>query len=356
MLKNIVNIENLKAIYDFEVSINVKNKKRIYDFDKYKMEYLLLMQSMLLDGSYYGGRYNLFIIKKPKLRLIMSQNIFDKTINHFVTRYILEPKLTKYLDIRNCATRKNMGTSYAINLSKKYLNVNKKHDSIYALKIDIKKYFYNIDHEILKQLLINDLDSDEYHLMCKIIDSTDSPYINRKIQELNDSFDKELPFYIKGKGLPIGNLSSQFLAIFYLNKLQHYIINDLHLKFMINYMDDYIILSHDKEYLKKCQKIIEQKLLEEYKLEVNKNKTYIRNLKYGVTFLGYTFRVIDNKTIIKISSGVKKKLKHNLKKLSKESDNFSKYFSSIMNYKYSYIYANYFEIEKIINEFVEYLY
>jgi RNA-directed DNA polymerase len=355
MLKDVVNINNLKEIYDYEVAINVKNKQRIYNFDKNKMEYLLFMEDMLKSGTYYGGKYNLFIIKKPKVRLIMSQNIFDKTINHFVTRYILEPKLTKYLDERNCATRKNMGTSYAILLFKKYLNANKKYDNVYVLKLDIKKYFYNIDHDVLKSLLINDLDNDEYSLLCKIIDSTNQNYINREIKNLNETFKEDLPEYKTGKGLPIGNLSSQFLAIYYLSKLQHYLIYNLHLKYMINYMDDYIIIHHDKEYLKQCKIVIEEKLKKEYKLEINENKTYIRNIKYGIVFLGYNFRIIDKKTIIKISGDVKHKLKHNLKKVREEKD-FKKYFSSLMNYKYSYIYASYYEIEKIINEIVEYYY
>ena len=75
---------------------------------------------------------------------------------------ILEPKLTKYLDNRNIATRKGMGTDYGIRLMKKYLEINKKYDTFYVLKIDIRKYFYSIDHEVLHNMLKNDLDSDEY--------------------------------------------------------------------------------------------------------------------------------------------------------------------------------------------------
>ena len=158
MLKDIVTIENLKKIYDLEVSKNVSNKKRIYQFELHKMEYLVKMQDELLNNKFNANRFYLFLINKPKLRLIMSQNIYDKTINHFVTRYILEPKLTKYLNPNNCATRKNMGTSYAISLLKIFLEKNKKFANIYYLKLDIKKYFYNIDHEVLKNMIHNDLD------------------------------------------------------------------------------------------------------------------------------------------------------------------------------------------------------
>ena len=65
--------------------------------------------------------YNIFLVFEPKIRVIMAQGIYDKIINHYITRYILMPKLEKYLENRNCATRKGMGTSYAIKLLKKVL-------------------------------------------------------------------------------------------------------------------------------------------------------------------------------------------------------------------------------------------
>ena len=83
----------------------------------------------------------------------MSLSIHDKIINHYVTEFILKPKLEKYLDHRNIATRKNMGSDYGIKLVKKYLEQLKKYDQVYVLKIDISKYFYHIDHEVLKRMI-----------------------------------------------------------------------------------------------------------------------------------------------------------------------------------------------------------
>jgi RNA-directed DNA polymerase len=346
-----VQINDINAIYENEIKKNVRNIKKVYQFDLHKMEYIIDIINKLNNNNYDGGKYNIFLIYRPKIRIIMSQNIYDKLINHYVTRYILEPKLSKYLDIRNCATRKNKGTSYAIELFKKYLNVNKKNANVYVLKIDIKKYFYNIDHNVLKKMIIKDLSNEEYNLMCNIIDSTDKEYINKIINYLNKQNNLDLPLYKKGKGLPIGNLTSQFLAIFYLNRLQHFIIYDLKLKYMVNYMDDYVIIHNDKEYLNKCLKIIENKLNKEYLLEINKNKTYIRNIKYGVCFLGYNFKIINDKTIIKISKDVKQKLKINFKNLSNEQD-FRKYFSKYMNYKFSYKYASQKEIDNLLHMYI----
>ena len=120
MLNRIVNIYNLLKIYETEISKNVKNKKKLYNLYKNKMSNLFSIKEILLSGAYNGGNYNLFLIKKPKLRLIMSQEIPDKIINHFITRYILEPNLTKFLINNNTATRKGMGTSYAILMFKDF--------------------------------------------------------------------------------------------------------------------------------------------------------------------------------------------------------------------------------------------
>ena len=195
-----VNYYNLRKLYDKEINKNVKNKRILYNFQKKKELYILPMYNELVNNTYNGGKYNIFLIHKPKIRVIMSQSVYDKTINHYITRAVLELKLSKYLSYSNVATRKNMGTSRGIELLKKYIERNKKYDTFYFLKFDIKKYFYNIDHEVLKSLIINDLEEDEYEIVSRIIDSTNKPYVNKVITGL----DSNLPKYEHGKELPIG--------------------------------------------------------------------------------------------------------------------------------------------------------
>src|SRR5699024_11041040 len=110
----------------------------------------------------------------------------------------------------------------------------------------------------------------------------------------------EVPLYYHGRGLPIGNVSSQILSIFYLYKLDHFIVHDLKLKYYVRYMDDFIILDSDLEKLKKARDIIIDKLDKKYKLKVNTKKTKIVSCKEGFSFLGYVFKVIDKKLVIKI--------------------------------------------------------
>ncbi|MEG1506833.1 MAG: RNA-directed DNA polymerase [Bacilli bacterium] len=354
MLKESVTIKNLMDIFNLEIVKGVKNKKRITNFEKNKMLYLTNMYNDLVDGTYNGGNYNIFLVFHPKIRVIMAQPLYDKTINHFVARNILEPKLTKYLSDKNTATRKGMGTSYAINLLKDYIELNKKYEKFYFLKLDIKKYFFNIDHAVLKSLIINDLDTDEYKLMCSIIDSTNKEYVNKVIEEYNKKY-KDLPYYKQGKGLPIGNMTSQFLATFYLHKLHHYIINNLKIKHMIVYMDDYILIHPDKEYLKYCLSEIEEILKNEYKLELNVKKTHIKSSTEGVSFLGYTFKVINKKTIIKMNTSVKRNIAKQIKKdkylYKNDKISLGSLFTSIMTYKNGYVFASHKEIENILERY-----
>ena len=148
----------------------------------------------------------------------MSQSIKDKVINHLVARYFLINVFEKGLIENNIATRKNKGTHYGLKLFKKYLNIMKnKYNNFYILKFDISKYFYNIDHDIVKGLIRNKIkDKKVISLIDKIIDSTDMEYINKTIIKLNkNNEDKSL--YKKGKRFPIGNMTSQFIGILYLN-------------------------------------------------------------------------------------------------------------------------------------------
>ena len=349
-----VSISDLKIIYDEEIKKNVKNKRKILEFERNKIEYLVDIKKVLESGEYNGGRYNIFLVYKPKVRVVMSQSVYDKVINHYVARFILMPRLEKYLNDRNCATRKNMGTSYAIELFKRDIESFKKYDKFYFLKLDISKFFYRIDHQILIDLIKEDLEEDELKLVKTIVNSTNHGYVKKLIEMYENKLNIELPRYEHDKGLPIGNMTSQFLAIFYLSKLQHFIRHNLKLKF-VNYMDDYIIIHEDKEYLKRCLEIIKDKLLNEYKLEVNKNKTNITRGDVGVNFLGYTFKARNNKTIIKLSQSTKRNIKKGIKRSRYLYENnkitFQQLFSSIETCKYSYKYVNPIIINNVFEKY-----
>ena len=312
-VKNIYNkITNLNVImnmYDYTVRINTKNKEKVEKFDNFYSQNIVSIKDVLASKKYSPERYNIFLIKEPKVRVIMSQNIKDKIVNHLVAQYFLVDVFDKSLIESNCATRVGKGAHYALKLFKRYYNnMINTNNKFYVLKFDISKYFYNIDHQIVKELIRNKIsDKDVLDILDRIIDSTDGDYINKKINSLGDN----LPNYKKGKGFPIGNMTSQIIATFYLNELDHFIKEKLDIKYYIRYMDDGMLLHHDKDYLKHCLKEI-KKILYKYKLELKK-KTKICSSSESIDFLGFRFSY--NKRIIsKVKTSVKKKIKIKLTK------------------------------------------
>ena len=328
LYNQILDVKIIKNTYDKKIKINTKNKQKLERFEYNYVSNIVYIKNILEKRKYQVGKYNIFIIKEPKIRLIMSQNIIDKIINHIVTEYFLIRPFENTLINENIATRKNKGTSYGIKLLKKYLN-KVKFNEFYILKFDIEKYFFNIDHTICKKIIRKKIkDKEVLKLLDEIIDSTDCEYINKTIQKnkmneiLKHSTIKNeisnIPLYKKGKGLPIGNMSSQFLAILYLNELDHFIKQELNIKYYSRYMDDGLIIHENKEYLEYClQKINE--IIKKYKLKFN-DKTKIYSYKQGFEFLGFKYYIKNKKVIVKVKNQTKKRFKRKMKSLKKLVD------------------------------------
>ena len=366
---DIVSINKIKDVYD-GIYKNTCHKAKLVRFELTKTSNIVKIYNTLKNKHYNHLKYNVFIIKEPKYRIIMSELMYDKIVNHLISKYVLIPTLSKKLIEQNVATRTGKGSKEGIRYMKKYINsIKENYDNIYILKCDISKYFYNIDHEILiNKLSHENFDKDILRVLINIISSTNNDYINdlidssisREVSHLEDMniYDLELrkkqlyslPRYRKGKGLPIGNETSQLLAIYYLNELDHYIKEQLHIKYYIRYMDDFILIHHDKEYLKKCLNLINKKI-SSLKLSLNK-KTQIYNLKSGVNFLGYKFILKNKKLIILLNNQTRKKIKRKLKKARKNDINF--YKKSLASYNgyfkisttNNFVYKNKFFLEE----------
>ena len=332
LYKKITDLDVIMNMYDKVIKLNTKNKYKIEAFDRFYSENMVMIKELLASKKYTPGRYSIFFIREPKLRIIMSQNIMDKIVNHLVAKYILVRAFEDKLIDQNCATRNNKGTHYALRLFKKYTNLFKRnYKCFYVLKFDISKYFYNIDHDIVKSMIRKRIkDKDALCIVDKIIDSTDEYYINKNISNLKklaikkieckNLIDKEekiseikkIPLYKKGKGFPIGNMTSQIIATFYLNDLDRYIKEKLKIKYYIRYMDDSVLIHHDKGYLKYCFIKIKE-FLKVYQLELN-DKTRIYSSKDDIEFLGFKF-CFKSKVILKVKNQTKKRFKCKMKKL-----------------------------------------
>ena len=306
------------------------NKKDLFYYSMNLNTNLFTICKKLYNKTYKPSKFKTFLIFEPKPRLIMNQNVCDKLVNHFVTNYYLIPYLDKTLIDENIATRKNKGGSYGIKLLKKYFNkLLVQGKEIYCLKIDVSKYFYNIDHEILLDKLSKKiLDKDVINLIKLLISETNNEYVNKYINNINIKYNLDIPYYINSKGLSIGAETSQFLAIFYLNDIDHFIKEKLKCKYYIRYMDDMVILDTDKEKLKEVLKYVEEEL-SKIKLKINK-KSNIYKCSNSFKFLGYKWQVINKKLVISSSNKTFFRIRRRLKKL--ENTDYLKYKKSKGSY------------------------
>lgn len=340
-LSDIVTYENLYESWK-TVRKTCKNKKRIIAFENNINSNLIYIREKLLSKEYKPNEYRIFLIYQPKVRVVMSQSIADKIVNHLLTNFCLIPVIDNKLIYSNVATRKGKGTSLANALVYKYLNVLHRNtkENIYCLKLDIKKYFYNIDHEILiNKLSKYILDEDLILTFKKMLSETNEPYINNYINNQIKLYQYDLPIYGHNKGLGIGAVVNQFFAVFYLNDLDHYIKEVLKCKYYIRYMDDFVIFDTSKERLLSIWKIVEKKLNIEYKLELNK-KSNIYSLKNGINFLGYNYKMdnklnifYDKKTYKRINKRLNSLFVHNKLKYYKSYNSYLGYFRKIENDK-----------------------
>ena len=367
LYKNMISYNNILSVYK-KIKNSTKNKKEVYNYELNLNQNLLDTLFSLSKSTYVFSKYNIFLVREPKYRLIMSESFPDKVVNHLFSKYVLSYALQSTLINSNVATRKDKGSKEAYRLFIKYTNkliYEKKKN--YVLKIDISKYFYNINHNILMNMVSEKIKDERVLNMLKVIlDTTDNDYINKtilsvvnkeiyKVNKLNISTSekeklinelKSIPLYRKGYGLPIGNMSSQILAVFFLNKVDHFIKEKLGCKYYIRYMDDLVILGNDKEELKNIFESV-SKYIESFDLNVNK-KSGIYSLSNSVNFLGYNFKVFNNKLIIRYRSDTIKRVNKRLKNL-KVYDN-EMYLKSVASYKGYFLLCNTIVRDKYISE------
>ena len=216
------------------------------------------IQANLQEGKYKLGKYTQFKIYDPKERLITAA-AFDERIIHHAVMNILEPVFERQYIFHTYACRKGKGTHQAIQYA-----VNKAKFCPYYLKLDIRKYFDNIDHHILKQMLLKIIKDKR----CLIL-----------LFDIIDSYEVE-----SNKGLPIGNLTSQFFANLYLSSVDHFILEKLKPFGYERYMDDMLIFMSTKKEFDYLYSSILQFCYELLNLEL-KEPVY-GACKDGIHFLG----------------------------------------------------------------------
>ena len=258
LFDKVCSFENLYSAYK-KAARGTKGKKETDEFCFFLEYELLKLKRELLSGEYRAGKYKYFTIKDPKEREIAVAPFRDRVVHHAIIN-IIEPIYERIFIYDSYATRKEKGTHKAILRAQEFLRKNE-----WYLKSDISKYFASIDHD-------------------KIIDIVKLKIKDKQLINLIEIIVRNGG--INGKGLPIGNLTSQFLANVYLDRFDHYVKDELGIKGYIRYMDDTITFGSSAKELNIIKTKMEIFLKEHLNLNTKEKATYINKCKNGLTFLG----------------------------------------------------------------------
>ena len=335
---------------DFERVIDFKNMYKAYKKSKrgkgYKksaarfnvlaLEGVNLLIKQLKEKTYRISKYQEFKVYEPKERVIKTTSFKDKVVQHSLCDNVLLPKMQEIFILDNCAGQKGKGNLFGLNRLSEQMEAfyNRYGFNGYILKCDISKFFYNISHEQLKDIV-------EYHFsydqdicwLCNLfIDSTE------------------------GNGIPLGNQINQGFALLYLDGMDKLIKNDLGIEFYGRYMDDFYLIHQSKDYLKYCLEVIAE-FLKTLDLTLN-GKTQIFPFKNGVSYLGFhTYITSSGKVIRKLKNQNKRNAQRKYLKMAKlvstgklSSDKFNDSYNAWKNH---ISYGNCYNLAKTTDEIIE---
>lgn len=258
-------------------------------------EELMKLETELETGSYKPRKPKSFVIESPKHREISSIPFRDRVYQRSLNDNIIYPAMTKSFIFDNWACQKGKGTDAARARMTEFLRkFYRKHgtDGFFS-QFDIHGYYPNMDHNRVEEMFGRRLDKETHRRTLAILRHQ----------------------YPDDKGYNPGSQIIQIAGISILDDLDHYIKEQLHMRFYLRYMDDFIMIHHDYDYLKECQTKVVQKL-REYGFEINEKKTRIFPISDGIMFLGFQYRITDSgKVLLLINPKNVKAKRKNLRRL-----------------------------------------
>ncbi|MCM1170446.1 MAG: RNA-directed DNA polymerase [Bacteroides sp.] len=258
LMERICEVDNLLlAYYKASRGKQLKTAVRIYAAEL--MPRLLKLRQSLLLGTAQLGKYHFFMVHDPKLRKICAASFEEKIIHHAVMN-VCKPYFERNLIYDTYATRDGKGVYAALGRARQGLR-----RYGYVAKLDVRKYFDTISHEVLKQ-----------QLRCMFKDAA----LLELLDGIIDSYE-----VMSGCGVPIGNLTSQYFANLYLSGLDHYVKEEMRVSVYVRYMDDMLLFGESKEQVKGYVAAVERFVGERLRLHL---KPLVLNAsKRGISFLGY---------------------------------------------------------------------
>ncbi len=265
---------------------------------------LFQLQNELREKTYQPGEYRSFLLTEPKERMVSAAPYRDRVVHHALCN-ITAPIFERTFIYDTYANRKGKGMHAAIERFQHYAR-----RYPYVLKCDIRKFFPSIDHLLLKQEL-------RWKIVCPAtIWLIDTIIDNSNLQEPHLVYfpgDDLFTPQQRKRGLPIGNLTSQWWGNIYLNRFDHFVKETVKAPGYIRYVDDFVLFASEKRELHAFRKELEN-YLANLRLVLHPNKTQIYQVKAGVPFLGFKvfpqYRIVLKQSTRRYKRFLRKKLKH----------------------------------------------
>jgi RNA-directed DNA polymerase len=265
---DIASVENLLEAWR-EFLPGKRAKRDVQEFQLRLMDNILALHADLMNGSYRHGGYHAFNISDPKPRNIHKAAVRDRLLHHAIYRQ-LYPLFDRTFIADSFSCRNNKGTHAAMDRFRAFHRRVSRNNTrtCWVLKCDIKKFFANIDHKVLVEIVRSYIPDE------KII---------KLLEGIIESFSSGIP----SKGLPLGNLTSQLFVNIYMNEFDQFMKHHLRTKYYIRYADDFVIISPNRQWLEIILVEINYFLHDRLKLQLHPDKLFIKTLASGVDFLGW---------------------------------------------------------------------
>jgi len=265
-------------------------KNDVMDFEMNLEDNIFSLCEEVKNNAYRHSSYTHFQIFDNKKRDIYKAEVKDRIIHQIIYDYLLSLFNPSFI-ADSYASRIYKGQYKAIDTFRYFIKlVGNSHYEYYVLKCDVRKYFDNVDHEVLFNMIKEKVSCER---------------ILEIIQEIISSFHSG---DIMQKGIPLGNITSQIFANIYLNTLDQYVKKELRCRFYVRYNDDIVIVFHNNKDIENVRDKVISFVKEKLYLEIPLNKTSIRKISWGVDFLGFTILpeavLLRDKTKHKIYSNI----------------------------------------------------
>jgi RNA-directed DNA polymerase len=290
-----------------QASQGKKMRKNVLQFNADLDRNLWQLQVEIEAQTYRPGKYVTFELQKPKYRLISAAPFRDRVVHHALCN-IISPVLERSFLPQSYANRTGFGSHKALKQAVKYCRHYK-----YVLKCDISKYFPNIDHQILKDIISRKIKCPQTLELIDLIIDNSNPQPTLAHHFPGDNLLTPLE---RRKGLPLGNLTSQFFANLYLNNLDHFVLEQIKIPAYLRYVDDFVLFSDSKDSLHEAKAKIEEYLMN-LRLKNHPRKSQVIATRHGITFLG--FRILPDH--LRVHSGNLRQGCKRLKDLQQQYEN-----------------------------------